>query len=144
MKMRRLNILLVLWVILLTGPATLVLLGGFGHVDAHKSISGGLSLAWILGYLAQLGIFMWIMSMIDQSVLWRTLVWWFSACLLPWALDWTPASPLLLLWYTVAIALAFWIALVARGAQSFEQHAVRATGTVLEVLKPWMNVVINN
>jgi Short C-terminal domain len=29
-------------------------------------------------------------------------------------------------------------------AQSLQERGIRATGTVLEVLKPWMNVVINN
>jgi hypothetical protein len=137
--------LLVVWFVLLTGPATLVMLGVFGHFDPHTNISGRLALAWVLGYLAQFGVFMWIMSGSDQqSVIWRTLVWWFSASLLPWALDWTPpGSPLLWLWYAVAIGLAFWIGLAARRDQSFEQHAIHATGIVLEVLEPRMNVVVN-
>jgi hypothetical protein len=145
MNMRRLYTLVIVWFFLLTGPATLVTLGVFGHFDVHTNLSGGLVAAWLLGYLAQLGVFMWMMNTIDQqSVLWRTLVWWLSASLLPWALDWTPASPLLLFWYAVAIGLACWIALAARRGQSFQQHGIRATGVVLEVLKPRMNVVINN
>jgi hypothetical protein len=145
MNMRRLYTLVVVWFFLLTGPAMLVMLGVFGHFDTHTNLSGGLIAAWLLGYLAQFGVFMWIMSTIDQqSVLWRTLVWWFSASLLPWALDWTPASPLFVLWYAIAVGLACWIPLAARSDQSFEQHGIRATGVVLEVLKPSMNVVINN
>jgi putative oligomerization/nucleic acid binding protein len=145
MKTRRLYTLLVVWVFLLTGPANLVLLGVFGSVNAHKSVSGGLAAAWIVGYLAQFGIFMWIMALVNQDVLWRTLIWWFSGSLLPWALDWTPQSSLLFpAWYAVAIGLACWIALSARQAESFKERAVHATGTVLEIFKPMMNVVINN
>jgi len=146
MKMRRIYTLLAVWVLLLTAPATLTALGVFGSVDAHKSISGGLAGCWIVGYLMQFGVFMWTMNVAkNQDVIWRTLIWWFSASLLPWALDWTPLqSPLFPVWYVVAIAIACWIALTARNSAAFTQRAVRATGLVLEVFKPTMNVVINN
>lgn len=146
MNMRRLYTLLVVWVFLLTGPANLVALGMFGYVDAHKNISGGLAASWIVGYLVQFGVFMWIMKLVDnQDVIWRTVLWWFAASMLPWALDWSPQGSLLqLLWYAVAIGFACWIGLVARRTESFRERAVRATGVVLEVLKPMMNVVINN
>ena len=146
MKLRRLNTLLVVWFVLLTAPATLAALGVFGSVNAHKAISGSLALCWVLGYLVQFGVFMWIMNLAgNQDVIWRTLIWWFGASLLPWALDWTPpGSVLFFLWYAVALGLACWIALTARRAESFRERAVRATGLVLEVLKPMMNVVINN
>ncbi len=146
MNLRRIYTLLVVWVVLLTGPANLVALGVFGAVDAHKSIGGTLALSWVLGYLAQFGVFMWIMKLVDnQDSIWRTVIWWFAASLLPWALDWTPPGSLLFpVWYAVAIGLAVWIAFAARGAESFKERGVRATGTVLEVLKPMMNVVINN
>jgi hypothetical protein len=66
--------------------------------------------------------------------------------MLPWAVDWSvPTSPWFLLpCAAVAIATAFWMAQSTQRAQSLQQRGVRATGTVLEVLKPWMNVVINN
>jgi putative oligomerization/nucleic acid binding protein len=146
MNLRRIYTLLVVWAFLLTGPANLTALGVFGPVDAHKNIGGNVVLAWILGYLAQFGVFMWIMKLVDnQDSIWRTLIWWFSASMLPWALDWTPpASMLFPLWYAVAIALAIWIALIASRSESFKERGVRATGVVLEVLKPMMNVVINN
>jgi putative oligomerization/nucleic acid binding protein len=146
MKTRRLYTLLALWVFLLAGPATLTAFGVFGSVDAHRSVSGSLALCWILGYLAQFGIFMWIMKLVEsQDGIWRTVLWWFAASLLPWALDWTPHTSLLFpLWYAVAIGLAIWIAFATRREESFKERAVRATGVVLEVLKPMMNVVINN
>jgi len=118
----------------------------FGYIDVQKNIGGTLILYWVLGYLAQFVMFMWIMSLADNhEVIWRTLLWWFSASLLPWALDWTPPGSLLLwVWYAVAIGLPCWMAFSARQAESFRERAVPATGVVLEVLKPMMNVVINN
>jgi len=146
MKMRRLYTLLVVWFFLVTGPANLVALGAFGSVQMHTSVSGGLAACWIVGYLAQFAIFMWIMTLGgSQDVLWRALIWWFSGSLLPWALDWTPlGSPLFPVWYAVALGIAIWIALAARNTESFKERAVRATGVVLEVFKPVMNVVVNN
>ncbi len=47
-------------------------------------------------------------------------------------------------WAAVAIAVAAWIGQSTARAQSLQQQGIRATGVVLEVLKPWMNVVINN
>lgn len=141
MNLRRLYVLLAVWVVLATGPATL---GIFLHPEAEKSLGGGVVLPWIVGWLAQFGVFMWIMNIFqDQSGLWRTILWWFAASLLPWGLDWTPPSPLLLLEYVAAIAVAFWIGSAARRNVVFKQRGIRATGTVLEVLKPMMNVVIN-
>jgi hypothetical protein len=145
MNLRRLYVLLAVWVVLLTGPATLVHLAVFRHLDVEKNIGGGLLLAWIVGWLAQFGVFMWIMNIFqDQTVIWRTILWWFGASLLPWGLDWTPPSPYLLLEYGAAIGFGFWIGSAARRNEAFKQHSIRATGTVLEVLKPMMNVVINN
>jgi hypothetical protein len=92
----------------------------------------------------QFGIFLWIMNMVAE----QKILWWFIASLLPWALDWSvPASPwFLLLGAAVAIAVAAWIGRVNQRATSLQQQGIRATGTVLEVLKPFMkmNVVINN
>lgn len=146
MNMRRLYTLLVVWVVLMAGPVTLVSLGVFGTVDAHRNISGSLALCWILGYLTQFGVFMWIMNLAgNQQVIWRTILWWFSASLLPWALDWTPPGSFLsFMWYAAAISTACWIAFATQQAAVFKERAVRATGVVLEVFKPMMNMVINN
>lgn len=143
MKLRRLYVLLAVWVGLATGPATLMRFSVFGHAD-EKNLGGGLVFTWIVGWLAQFGVFMWIMSILqDQTMVWRTILWWFGASLLPWGLDWTPPSPYLLLEYGAAIAFAFWIGWAARWNEAFKQRGIPATGTVLEVLKPMMNVVIN-
>jgi len=133
--MRKLYSVLTLWCVLLLAPG---IYEAFGNI----TLNGTLAAVWIVGYLAQFGVFMWIMNLVgDQKVLW-----WFVASMLPWIVDWTVPSSrwLLLLWAAVAIAVATWIGRVTSRAQALQQRGIRATGTVLEVLKPWMNVVINN
>jgi hypothetical protein len=137
--MRKLYSLLTVWCVLLLAPGIVEVLA---RIDTRSSIPGYLAGLWIVGYLAQFGVFMWIMNLVgDQKVLW-----WFIASLLPWAVDWTvPVSPWFLpLCAAVAVAVAAWIGQFTRRAQSLQQRGIRATGVVLEVLKPWMNVVINN
>jgi hypothetical protein len=133
--MRKLYSVLTLWCVLLLAPG---LYEAFGTV----TLNGTLAAVWIVGYLAQFGVFMWIMNLVgDQKVLW-----WFIASMLPWVVDWSvPTSPwFLLLCAAVAIAVAVWIGQFTLRARSLQQRGIRATGVVLEVLKPWMNVVINN
>ena len=142
MNMRRLYTLLIVWCALMIAPALLVVLGVFGRIDMNSTIPGGAAIAWVVGYLAQFAIFMWIMNVVGK----QKVLWWFMASLLPWAVDWTvPVSPLfVLLWLPILIAIALWIAFVARQDESLLQQGIRATGVVLAVLQPRMNVVINN
>ena len=146
MKMRRLYILLAAWCAALVAPGVLVELGMFGRIDMNTSITGSVALLWIVGYLVQFALFMWIMNIVDNQKVLSTVIWWFVASLLPWGIDWTlPVSPLFaLLWLPIVIAVAGWIAAVDQRDTSLQQHGIRATGVVLEVLKPAMNVVINN
>jgi len=133
--MRKLYSVLTLWCVLLLAPGVYE---AFGNVTLNGTLAG----VWIAGYLAQFGVFMWIMNLVgDQKILW-----WFIASLLPWAVDWSvPTSPwFLLLCAAVAVATAFWMGQSTQRARSLQQQGIRATGVVLEVLKPWMNVVINN
>jgi hypothetical protein len=133
--MRKLYSVLTLWCVLLLAPGVYE---AFGNV----TLNGTLAAVWIVGYLVQFGVFMWIMNLVgDQKILW-----WFIASMLPWIVDWSvPSSPwFLLLCATVAVATAFWMGQSTQRAQSLQQQGIPATGTVLEVLKPWMNVVINN
>jgi hypothetical protein len=123
-------------------PGILVELGMLGRFDIHTSIPGSLALLWFVGYLAQFAIFMWIMTEVRK----QKVLWWILASLLPWAIDWTlPVSSwLTLLWLPITVGIAAWISLAARRAESLQEHGIRAAGVVLEVLKPWMNIVINN
>jgi len=133
--MRKIYSLLIAWCVLLLAPG---LFEAFGNV----TLNGTLATVWIVGYLAQFGVFMWIMNLVGE----QKVLWWFIASLVPWAVDWTvPSSAwLLLLWAAVAIAVAAWIGRFSSRARALQQRGIRATGVVLEVLKPWMNVVINN
>ena len=137
--MRKIYSLLTVWCVLLLAPGVVEVLGS---IDTRTSIPGYLAGVWIVGYLAQFGVFMWIMNLVGE----QKVLWWFIASLLPWAVDWTvPVSPwFLLLGTAVVVAVAAWIGQFTRRAQSLQQQGIRATGVVLEVLKPWMNVVINN
>ncbi len=137
--MRKIYSLLTVWCVLLLAPGVVEVLGS---IDTRTSIPGYLAGVWIVGYLAQFGVFMWIMNLVGE----QKVLWWFIASLLPWAVDWTvPVSPwFLLLGTAVVAAVAAWIGQFTLRAQSLQQQGIRATGVVLEVLKPWMNVVINN
>jgi hypothetical protein len=106
----------------------------------NSSIGGPIIAVWIVGYLAQFAVFMWISRIVDPG-----FVAWFAASGLPWALDWTtPVSPLFaILWVAIAIAVALWIASHARRDESLKEHGVRATGVVLQVYQPFMNVIVN-
>jgi putative oligomerization/nucleic acid binding protein len=133
--MSKINSLLTAWCILLLAPG---IFEAFGNV----TLNGTLAAVWIVGYLAQFAVFMWIMNLVGE----QKVLWWFAASLVPWAVDWTvPSSSWLLLpWAAVAIAVAAWIGRFSSRAQALQQRGIRATGTVLEVFKPWMNVVVNN
>lgn len=141
MKLGALYNLLAAWCLLVLAPG-LVALGLPATITRNSSAPGSLVILWLVGYLGQFGIFLWMMNIVGK----QKIVWWFVASLLPWAVDWTPpVSPwFLLLWVPVTIATAFWIAQVARQAELLQQHGIRAIGVVLEVFKPWMNVVVNN
>jgi hypothetical protein len=135
--MRRLYLLLAAWCVLVLAPGVFEF---FGHV----TLNGPLAFVWVAGYLAQFGIFLWIMNLVpDQKIFW-----WFMASLLPWAVDWSvPSSPwFLLLGAVAAVATAVWIGRFTQQVKSLQEQGIRATGVVLEVLKPFMkmNVVINN
>jgi hypothetical protein len=133
--MRKLYSVLTLWCVLLLAPGLFEALG-------NTTLNGVLAAIWVVGYLAQFSVFMWMMNLVPE----QKVLWWFIASMLPWIVDWTvPSSAwLLLLWTAVAIAVAAWIGRFAQGAKSLQEQGIRATGTVLEVFKPWMNVVVNN
>jgi hypothetical protein len=138
---RRLHILLVLWCGLLLAPRVLAEFGAFGSISVDKNISGAMAFSWIAGYLAQFAVFMWIMNVVQE----QKILWWFIASLLPWAADWAPHTPLYtLLCLVLTVASAVWIAQANRREDLLQHQGILAQGTVLEVLKPWMNVVINN
>jgi hypothetical protein len=136
----QLYILLVVWLVLLIAPAALELSGTFGRFDTMTDVVGPMIGIWIVGYLAQFGVFMWISRIVNPGILA-----WFAASMLPWALDWTtPVSPLFTaLWVVVAVAFALFIASHARRDESLRENGIHASGVVLQVYQPFMNVIIN-
>jgi hypothetical protein len=149
MNMRRLYSLLAAWCFFLALPGMLSALGMFGPMSAHSTISGTLVLFWVVGYLAQFALFMWIMQIAGKQAnlsIGMQLLLWLLASLLPWAIDWSlPVSLLFaLLWLPIMGGAAVWIARSARREESLREHGIRALGVVLEVLEPRMNVVVND
>jgi hypothetical protein len=136
----RLSALLVLWIVLLILPGALEVLGTFGHFDLNSSIEGPIIGVWIVGYLVQFAVFLVISRVVDPG-----FPAWFAASSLPWAIDWTtPVSPFFgLLWVAVAIAIALWIAAHAKRDEALREHGVHASGVVLQVYQPFMNVIVN-
>ena len=133
--MRKIYLLLTVWCFLLLAP-------GLFEAIGNVTLNGTLATVWIVGYLAQFFVFMWIMNLVPE----QKILWWFIASMLPWIVDWTvPSSPwLLLLWAAAAIAVAAWMGRFAQSVKALQEKGIRATGVVLEVFKPWMNVVVNN
>jgi hypothetical protein len=135
--------LLISWVLLAVAPGLFTTLGIIGSpVTLDSNFTGSTAIVWVAGWLLQFAAFFWLMSLANK----QNAVWWFVASLVPWAADWTmPVKPVfLLVWPVVVLATAVWIALAERGYESLEERGIRASGTVLQVYQPLMNVVINN
>lgn len=148
--MRKLYVLLGAWCVLVVAPGLAVTAGAFGDVYFrwrgarldNAGIPTGATAAWIVGYLAQLVVFMWAARVARK----QHVLAWLAASLFPWGVDWTlyGATWLVVPWSLATAGIALWIALGARRADALARHGVRATGIVLEVHEPLMNVVINN
>jgi len=62
--MSKINSLLIAWCVLLLAPG---IFEAFGNV----TLNGALAAVWIVGYLVQFGVFMWIMNLVsEQKILW--------------------------------------------------------------------------
>jgi hypothetical protein len=129
-------------VILAVGPALVVALGVFGHMDSNAAIAGAPIIVWVGGWLAQFAAFFWLMAIARK----QNFAWWFIASGATWAADWTmPASPVfLILWPVAFVATALWIAHAELSYEAIAEHGIRATGIVEQVYQPMMNVIINN
>ncbi len=141
MNLRTVAVLLATWCFLVVAPAFLVV-ALFTGADPDTPVFGWAFGIWMVGYLAQLAVFMAATRKAGSSA----ILGWFIASLAPWAADWSaPAAwwgPILVLVIVVAYAAWFYSTL-ARSAD-LAQHGIRGTGTVLEVKEPLMNTVIND
>src|SRR6185437_11043794 len=63
-NMRKIYSVLTLWCVLLLAPGIFEALG-------NTTLNGTLATVWVVGYLAQFFVFMWIMNLVpEQKVLW--------------------------------------------------------------------------
>jgi hypothetical protein len=133
--------LLAAWCVLVVGPAFLVL-ALFTNADPDEPITGWILLIWIVGYLAQLGVFM----AVSRKSTGNAVLGWLIASLGPWAADWSAPvawwGPVIVL--VIAVAYSAWFYSTLARSADLQMHGIPATGTVLEVKKPIMNMIINS
>lgn len=133
--------LLTTWCVLVVLPAWIVYLT-FRGADADTPVLGPAIAIWIVGYLLQIGVFMAATRTADSNGIGG----WFLASTMPFVADWTvPVAP----WSPIAVAAvvgaysAWFYSRLAR-SDDLQRNGIPATGTVLEVKQPIMNVVLNS
>jgi hypothetical protein len=136
---RRFVLLLGAWwlAIAVPGIITAAVLGSLWDSSGNWIVA-----VWIAGYLLQL----WLFTVLSRGVRGSThSSWMFVVSLLPWVVDWLPLAGALLVIPAVALAMLFgvWMWRTATRSAGLLGHGIRATGTVVEVVRPFMNVVIN-
>ena len=94
MSLRTVSLLLALWCVLAIAPALIIAV--FMGVDTEDP-SGTILLIWIVGYLAQIGVFLAITMKAGGG----SFLGWVIASLVPWSANWVaPISP----WWLIACA----------------------------------------
>jgi Short C-terminal domain len=140
-KLRTVATLLAVWCVLIVLPAFLVV-ALFTDSDPDDPITGWIFLIWIVGYLAQLGVFMAASRKSGRNA----VLGWLIASLGPWAADWSAPvarwGPVIVL--VIAAAYSAWFYSGLKRSADLQVHGIPATGTVLEVKKPMMNMIINS
>lgn len=133
--------LLAAWCVTLVAPAWIAYFA-FRETGLDASITGSVVGVWIVGYLIQFFIFM---AVARQST-GNSIVGWLLASTMPFIADWSvPVAP----WSPAAVFLvvagyAVWFYSQLGRSDDLQHNGIPATGTVLEVKKPIMNMVINN
>jgi hypothetical protein len=138
--LRTVGLLLALWCVLAIVPA--IVLTFVMDVDTADP-AGYVIVTWVGGYLLQFGVFM-VLALKTRRA--DNFVGWVIASLVPWAANWS--APVSAWWLLPCAALvvgySWWLyRSVARG-RSLQRDGVPARGLVVKVLKPKMNVVVNN
>lgn len=139
MKLRTVGLLLAVWCVLAIAPAVIIAL--FVGVDTEDP-SGTVLLIWIVGYLAQIGVFL-VISLKTSGA--AGFLGWVVASLVPWSANWAaPISP----WWLIAcaavvIGYSWWFYRSLARRESLQRDGVPARGVVVKVEKPLMNVLIN-
>jgi len=79
--MRKIYSVLTLWCVLLLAP-------GVYEAFGNTTLNGTLATVWVVGYLAQFFVFMWVLNLVPE----QKILGWFIASMLPWFVDWTVPS----------------------------------------------------
>jgi Short C-terminal domain len=139
-KLRTVGLLLALWCALVVGPAIILSFVTDGSADEPP---GYVILTWIGGYLLQFGVFT-VLALKTQRA--NNFTGWLIASLVPWAADWSAlVSPWWLLpWAALVIGYSWWLYRSVARSRSLQRDGVLARGVVVKVVKPMMNVVVNN
>ena len=136
---RTIATLAVVWWALILAPAWAAA-GMLDHTGTAAA-SGGVLGVWLVGYVAQFVVFLAMSRRSPRPM----VLGWFIASMVPWAADWT--APLSLWWLAgwTVLVLGYAVTLVRAVAQvdRLRRDGVRATGVVLEVIRPLFNVVVN-
>lgn len=133
--------LLTTWCLLVVVPAWIVYVT-FRGVDADTPVLGPAIAIWIVGYLLQLGVFM----AAARNARSNAIGGWFLASTMPFVADWSvPVAP----WSPIAVAAvvgayAAWFYSRLERSDTLQHNGIPATGTVLEVKNPIMNMIIND
>ncbi len=140
-RLRTVALFLATWCVLVIAPS-LIVLAGFTGADPNAAIAGPIVAIWIVGYLAQLGVF----ALVARKANGASIPGWVLASVLPWVADW---SAPVALWAPlscglVAAAYACWFYSRFARSDDLQRNGIPATGTVLEVKQPLMNVIVNS
>ncbi|MBJ7341023.1 SHOCT domain-containing protein [Mycolicibacterium sp.] len=133
--------LLTAWCVTLVAPAWIVYFA-FRGIDQDTPIIGPIIAIWIVGYLIQFGIFMAVARKSSGN----SILGWLLASTMPFVADWTvPVAP----WSPAAVlvvvgAYAVWFHSRLARSDDLQHNGIPATGTVLDVKKPIMNMIINS
>jgi hypothetical protein len=141
MKLRTVALLLTLWCVLVIAPALVAsMVWGADYDEAP----GYAVLTWIVGYLLQFGVFTVLALKTRQAA--NNFIGWLIASLAPWVADWS--VPVSLWWLLPCAALvigySWWLYRSVARSRSLQRDGVSARGVVVKVVKPMMNVVVNN
>jgi hypothetical protein len=134
-------LLLAVWCVLLVAPS-LIVVAVFTGADPNAAIAGPIFAIWIVGYLLQLGVFMAVTRKSNAN----GIPGWVLASVLPWVADWSAPvarwAPILCGLVAAAYACWFYFRLTRR--DDVRRNGIPATGTVLEVKQPLMNMIVNS
>lgn len=141
MKWRKITTLLAIWCLLVIVPAVIAARLLQLNRLTPNSHMGWIATIWIVGYVAQFVLFI----VIGRKSPCRTGPGKLVAAFVPWLADWTaPVS----LWLVLPAAIivtgySIWLSLSVHRLDILRRDGVTATGLVLEVVTPALNVVVD-